>query len=149
MVHNTYTYLLYLHTHTQHRERERTASWAKMMSPWDKLTALTCHPTKRVNKAEELAMDKLQLTGRHLGLVFKFRWPFVWTAFLVLSVKLSISRLKTQPKQLLCSLPLVIALPELTYLSTNISGTHAATWWRNLAADIYPKYINNKKQPNL
>jgi hypothetical protein len=30
------------------------ASSAKMMSLGDKLTALACHPTKRVNKAEEL-----------------------------------------------------------------------------------------------
>ncbi len=29
------------------------ASWAKMTSPGGKLTALTCHLTKRVNKAEE------------------------------------------------------------------------------------------------
>jgi hypothetical protein len=30
------------------------ASWAKMTSHGDKLTELLCHPTKRVNKAEEL-----------------------------------------------------------------------------------------------
>jgi hypothetical protein len=29
-------------------------SWAKMMSPRVKLTSPACHPTKRVNKAEEL-----------------------------------------------------------------------------------------------
>ncbi len=29
-------------------------SWAKMASPGGKLTALLCHPTKKVNKAEEL-----------------------------------------------------------------------------------------------
>jgi hypothetical protein len=28
------------------------ASWAKMMSPGGKLTALAFHPTKKVNKAE-------------------------------------------------------------------------------------------------
>jgi hypothetical protein len=28
------------------------ASWAKMTSPGGKLTALACHPTKNVNKAE-------------------------------------------------------------------------------------------------
>jgi hypothetical protein len=28
------------------------ASWAKMTSPWGKLTALACHPTKYVNKTE-------------------------------------------------------------------------------------------------
>jgi len=30
------------------------ASWAKMMSPGGELTALACHPTKKVNKAEQL-----------------------------------------------------------------------------------------------
>ncbi len=30
------------------------ASWAKMTSPGGKLTAQACHPTKKVNKAEEL-----------------------------------------------------------------------------------------------
>jgi len=30
------------------------ASLAKMTSPWSKLTALACHLTRRVNKAEEL-----------------------------------------------------------------------------------------------
>jgi len=30
------------------------AGWAKMMSPGSKLTALACHPTKKVNIAEEL-----------------------------------------------------------------------------------------------
>jgi hypothetical protein len=29
------------------------ASWANMMSPGGKLKALECHPTKKVNKAEE------------------------------------------------------------------------------------------------
>ncbi len=28
------------------------ASWAKMTAIWGKLTALMCHPTKSVNKAE-------------------------------------------------------------------------------------------------
>jgi hypothetical protein len=30
------------------------ASWAKMTSPGNKLTTLVCHPTKKVNIAEEL-----------------------------------------------------------------------------------------------
>jgi hypothetical protein len=30
------------------------ASWAKMTSPGIKLAAQACHPTKKVNKAEEL-----------------------------------------------------------------------------------------------
>jgi len=29
------------------------AKWAKMTSPGVKLTALACHPTAKVNKAEE------------------------------------------------------------------------------------------------
>jgi hypothetical protein len=32
------------------------ASWAKMTSLGGKLTALACHPTKKVNKAEELTL---------------------------------------------------------------------------------------------
>jgi hypothetical protein len=32
----------------------RKASWVKMTLPGGKLTVLACHPTKRVNKAEEL-----------------------------------------------------------------------------------------------
>ncbi len=30
------------------------ASWAEIIVPMGKLTALACHPTKKVNKAEEL-----------------------------------------------------------------------------------------------
>jgi hypothetical protein len=30
-------------------------SWAKIMSAGGKLTSMVCHPTKKVNKAEELA----------------------------------------------------------------------------------------------
>ncbi len=30
------------------------ATWANMTSPGGKLTALACHPTKKVNNAEEL-----------------------------------------------------------------------------------------------
>ncbi len=30
------------------------ASWANMTSPGEKLTALVCHPSKKVSKAEEL-----------------------------------------------------------------------------------------------
>ncbi len=29
-------------------------SWAKVMLPGGKLTAIVCHPTEKVNKAEEL-----------------------------------------------------------------------------------------------
>jgi len=30
------------------------ASWAKMTTPWGKLAEPLCHPTKKVNKPEEL-----------------------------------------------------------------------------------------------
>jgi len=33
------------------------ARWAKMISPEGKLTAQVFHPTKKVNKAEELTID--------------------------------------------------------------------------------------------
>jgi hypothetical protein len=59
-------------------------------------------------------MDKLQLTGQNLGQVFNFKSGHLHAAtFLVLSVKLPNLQLKTQPKQVLGSLPLVIALPIL------------------------------------
>jgi hypothetical protein len=32
----------------------RQASWEKIMSPGGKLTAVACHPTRKVNRAEEL-----------------------------------------------------------------------------------------------
>ncbi len=57
-------------------------------------------------------MDKLQPTGGNLGRVFNFRSGHLHVAtFLVLSVKLPNLQFKTRPKQLLGSLPLVIALP--------------------------------------
>jgi hypothetical protein len=60
-------------------------------------------------------MDKLQLTGQNVGRVFNFRSDHLHAAtFLVLSVKLPNLQLKTQPKQLLGSLSLVIALPAKT-----------------------------------
>jgi hypothetical protein len=39
------------------------ASWAKMTSPWGKLTALACHLTKKVNKAEELTYLSTNIEG--------------------------------------------------------------------------------------
>jgi hypothetical protein len=52
------------------------ASWAKMMSPGGKLTALACHPTKRVNKVEELTslstnIDKTHKHNNYLQLISK------------------------------------------------------------------------------
>jgi hypothetical protein len=60
-------------------------------------------------------MDKLQLTGQNLGRVFNFRSGRLHAAtFLLLSIKLPNLQLKTWPKQLLGSLPLVIVLPGLS-----------------------------------
>jgi hypothetical protein len=67
-----------------------------------------------------LAMAKLQLTGQNLGQVFTFRRGHLHAAtFSVLSVKPPILQLKTWPKQLLGSLPLVIALPNLAFSERN------------------------------
>jgi hypothetical protein len=38
------------------------ARWAKMTSPGGKLAALACHPTKEVNKAEELTYLSTDIT---------------------------------------------------------------------------------------
>jgi hypothetical protein len=57
-------------------------------------------------------MDKLQLTGRNLGRVFNFRYVHLHAEhFWCFQVKLPNLKLKTLPKQLLGSLPLVITLP--------------------------------------
>jgi len=57
-------------------------------------------------------MDKLQLTGQNLGQVFNFRFGHLHAEhFCCYRVKLPNLKLKTQPKKLLGSLPLVIALP--------------------------------------
>ena len=57
-------------------------------------------------------MDKLQLTGWNLGRVFNFSCGHLHAAAcFVSSVKLPNLELKTRPKQLLGSLPLVIVLP--------------------------------------
>jgi hypothetical protein len=56
-------------------------------------------------------MDKLELTEQNLGRVFNLRRGHLHAAtFLVLSVKLPNLQLKTQPKQLLGYLLLVITL---------------------------------------
>ncbi len=47
------------------------ASWAKMTSPWGKLTALVCHLTKKVNNSDS-AWDKQggqAGSGRQVGSV--------------------------------------------------------------------------------
>ncbi len=59
-------------------------------------------------------MDKLQLTGQKLGRVYNFRNGHLHTEhFGRYQVKLPNLKLKTQPKQLLGSLPLVIVLLRL------------------------------------
>ena len=60
-------------------------------------------------------MDKLQLTGQNLGRVFNFRICRLDAEhFWCYQVELPNLKLKTQPEQLLGSLPLDIALPETT-----------------------------------
>jgi hypothetical protein len=70
------------------------------------------------------SMDKLKLTGRNLGRVFKFRRVCLHTIRLYyFETKLPNLKLKTRPKQLLGSLPLDIALPvksSFTELNNNI-----------------------------
>jgi hypothetical protein len=59
-------------------------------------------------------MDRLQLTGQNMGRVFYFRYGRVRAVhFLCLGVKLPNLKMKTQPKQVLGSLLLDIALPYL------------------------------------
>jgi hypothetical protein len=66
------------------------------------------------NKKSMLIMDKLQLTGRNLGRVFNFRSGHLHVAHLwCYQVKLPNLKLKTLPKQLLGSLPLVFVLHVL------------------------------------
>ncbi len=60
-------------------------------------------------------MDKLQPTRQNLGRVFNFRFGHLHAEhFWRYQVKLPNLKLKTRPKQILDSLPLVIALPFLT-----------------------------------
>ncbi len=60
-------------------------------------------------------MDKLQLTGQNVDRVYNFRsGPLHAATILVLWVKLPNLQLKTQLKQLVGSLSLVIALPAKT-----------------------------------
>jgi hypothetical protein len=61
-------------------------------------------------------MGKLKLTGQALGRVFNFRSGCMHTMHLLPAVAIKPNlELKTQPKQLLGSLPLVIVLPALAY----------------------------------
>jgi hypothetical protein len=47
------------------------ASWAKMMSPGDKVTAIACHPTKKVNKAEDLTYLSTNIVGTEVNFQLK------------------------------------------------------------------------------
>ncbi len=68
--------------------------------------------------AYRLSMDKLSLTGRALGRVFNLRSGCMHTMHLLPGVAIQPNlQLKTQPKQLLGSLPLVIVLPGLSLLA--------------------------------
>jgi hypothetical protein len=58
-----------------------------------------------------LNMDKLKLTGRTLGRVFNFRSGCM-SCHAYTAIRSNLE-LKTQPKQLLGSLPLDVALPAL------------------------------------
>ncbi len=44
------------------------ASWAKMTSAGGKLTTLPCHPTKKVNKAEELTYLSINIAETHINI---------------------------------------------------------------------------------
>jgi hypothetical protein len=63
-----------------------------------------------------ITMDKLQLTGKNLGRVFNLRFDHLDAEhFWCYQVKLPNLNSKTRLKQLLGSLPLVIALPGITH----------------------------------
>jgi hypothetical protein len=65
------------------------------------------------DKTLEQSMEKLELTGQNLGRVFNFKCGHLHSAHLFCyMVKLRNLKLKTQPKQLLGSLPLDVALPK-------------------------------------
>jgi hypothetical protein len=51
------------------------ASWAKIMSPGGKLTALVCHPTpnNKQSRGANLSLNKHWLTGQSLNRVFNSR----------------------------------------------------------------------------
>jgi hypothetical protein len=67
-------------------------------------------------------MDKLQLTGQNLGRVLYFRLGHLHAEhFWCYQVKLPNLKLKTRPKQLLGSLPLVIALPAWSSAEFSVS----------------------------
>jgi hypothetical protein len=62
------------------------ASSAQMMSLGGKLTALACHPTKRVNKAEELTYLSINI-GLALVATIKKQAPFMNTRNIFMDFK--------------------------------------------------------------
>jgi hypothetical protein len=85
-----------------------------MTSLGGKLTTLSCHPTKNVNKAEELTYFSTNI-GQNLGRVFNSKSGYVHVMQLhCFETKLLNLMLKTQPKQLLGSHLLDIALHDKT-----------------------------------
>ncbi len=91
-------------------------------------------------------MGKLQPTGQNLGWVFNFRYGHLHGEhFWYYQVKLPNLKWKTRPKQLLGSLPLVIALPGPnnvpfkrstigSWLTLKYYKAVKAYWWRNALA---------------
>ncbi len=91
---------------------------------------------------------QLQLTGWHLGRVFNFRFGNLQAEhFGCYQLKLPNLKLKTQPKQLLGSLPSVIALPNQSYAQISYPAGSAGQgisireiWWLDGAISP-PKYV--------
>jgi hypothetical protein len=79
--------------------------------------------TKRRFLCLNFIMDRLKLTGQNLGRVLFFRFDHLHAEhFLCYQVKLPNLKLKTQPKQLPGSLPLVIALPDFIKSWSNLTN---------------------------
>jgi hypothetical protein len=47
------------------------ASWANIMSPGDKVTAIARHPTKKINKAEDLTYLSTNIVGTEVNFQLK------------------------------------------------------------------------------
>ena len=88
---------------SSHNRKPRKVQPAQAAQP------IVCHSI-----GQGSTMDKLQLSGQNLGRVFNFSNGCVHaTQLYFFETKLPSLKLKTRPEQLLCSLPLVIALPRL------------------------------------
>jgi hypothetical protein len=86
-------------------------------------------------------MDKLQLTGQNLGRVFNFRSGHLHAAtFLVLSLKLPNLQLKTRPKQVLGSLPLVIVIPSGTFIESPVVAS-SVVWLSQTCSSYLIKHF--------